>query len=90
MSSIVHVALAQLTPRKADFPGNLRRLGAVFTQVDQLQPRPAVLALAESALTGYFLEGGTRDNAMTAGSLASAISMRRIARPSLRRRRWMS
>jgi NAD+ synthase (glutamine-hydrolysing) len=73
MPSIVHVALVQLTPRKADFLGNLRRLGAVFAQVDQLHPRPAVLALAESALTGYFLEGGTRDNAMTAGSLASAL-----------------
>ena len=73
MPSIVHVALVQLMPRKADFPGNLRRLSAVFAQVDQLRPRPTVLALAESALTGYFLEGGTRDNAMTAGSLASAL-----------------
>src|SRR5215212_1999421 len=29
-----------------------------------------VLALPESALTGYFLEGGVRDNAVTAGTLA--------------------
>ncbi|MDB4878387.1 MAG: NH(3)-dependent synthetase [Gemmatimonadetes bacterium] len=70
MPPLVHVALAQLAPRKADYAGNLRRLGAVFAQVDQLQPRPTVLALAESALTGYFLEGGTRDNALTAGALA--------------------
>jgi NAD+ synthetase len=29
-----------------------------------------VLALPETALTGYFLEGGVRDNAVTAGTLA--------------------
>ena len=29
-----------------------------------------VVALPESALTGYFLEGGVRDNAVTAGTLA--------------------
>ncbi|MEO6877966.1 MAG: nitrilase-related carbon-nitrogen hydrolase, partial [Gemmatimonadaceae bacterium] len=70
MAPLVHVALAQLTPRKADYQGNLRRLGKVFAQLDRLEPRPAVLALSESALTGYFLEGGTRDNALTAGSFA--------------------
>jgi len=70
MAPLVHIALAQLAPQKADYPANLRRLGQVFAQVDQLEPRPAVLTLPESALTGYFLEGGTRDNALTAGSLA--------------------
>ncbi|HEY4218075.1 MAG TPA: NAD+ synthase [Gemmatimonadaceae bacterium] len=70
MAPLVHVALAQLAPQKADYPANLRRLGQVFAQVDQLEPRPMVLTLAESALTGYFLEGGTRDNALTAGTLA--------------------
>ena len=70
MAPIVRVALAQFAPRKADYANNLRRLAEIFTQVDQLQPRPTVLALAESALTGYFLEGGTRDNAVTAGTLA--------------------
>jgi NAD+ synthetase len=70
MAPLVHVALAQLSPRKADYQGNLRRLGSVFAQIDRLEPRPAVLALSESALTGYFLEGGTRDNALTAGSFA--------------------
>jgi NAD+ synthase (glutamine-hydrolysing) len=75
MAPLVHVALAQLAPRKADYAGNLQRLGAVFAQIDKLQPRPMVLALAESALTGYFLEGGTRDNARTAGSLARDLDI---------------
>jgi NAD+ synthase (glutamine-hydrolysing) len=66
----VHLALAQFAPRKGDYPRNLQRLGGLFAQVDELQPRPAVLTFAESALTGYFLEGGVRDNAVTAGKLA--------------------
>jgi NAD+ synthase (glutamine-hydrolysing) len=70
MASLVHLALAQLKPRKGDYAANLRRLGQLLTQLDGLEPRPMVLALPESALTGYFLEGGVRDNAVTAGTLA--------------------
>ena len=70
MAPLVHLALAQLKPRKGDYPANIERLRAVFAQIDELSPRPMVLALAESALTGYFLEGGVRDNAVTAGTLA--------------------
>src|SRR5262245_180315 len=58
MPPLVHLAVAQIKPRKGDYRGNLERLKAVFAQVDQLSPRPNVLCLAESALTGYFLEGG--------------------------------
>ena len=64
------MALAQFKPRKGDYRGNLQRLRAVFAQVDRLEPRPMVLSLSETALTGYFLEGGVRDNAVTAGTLA--------------------
>ena len=39
------------------------RLGDVFAQLDSLEPRPDVLHLPESALTGYFLEGGVREHA---------------------------
>jgi NAD+ synthase (glutamine-hydrolysing) len=73
MPSLVHLALAQLKPRKGDYPANLERLRSVFEQVEQLTPRPTVLCLAESALTGYFLEGGVRDNALTAGTLAADL-----------------
>lgn len=73
MSQLVHLALAQLKPRKGDRAGNLDRLRAVFAQIDTLDPRPNVLCLAESALTGYFLEGGVRDNAVTAGTLAAEL-----------------
>jgi NAD+ synthetase len=73
MAPLVHVAIAQLKPRKGDYPGNLQRLRPLFAQLDSLEPRPMVLCLAESSLTGYFLEGGVRDNAMTAGTLAEDL-----------------
>ena len=70
MASPVHLALAQLKPRKGEYAANLARLGGVFAQLATLSPRPAILHLPETALTGYFLEGGVRDHAMTAGELA--------------------
>ena len=70
MPPTVHLALAQLKPRKGDYLGNLERLSGLFAQIDALDPRPTVVSFAESALTGYFLEGGVRDNAVTAGTLA--------------------
>ncbi|HEY9225499.1 MAG TPA: NAD+ synthase [Gemmatimonadaceae bacterium] len=70
MAPLIHLALAQFKPRKGDYRGNLQRLSAVFAEVDKMEPRPTVLSLAETALTGYFLEGGVRDHAVTAGTLA--------------------
>jgi NAD+ synthase (glutamine-hydrolysing) len=70
MAPLVHLALAQLKPRKGDYAGNLERLRPLFAQLEGLSPLPTVLCFAESALTGYFLEGGVRDNAVTAGTLA--------------------
>jgi NAD+ synthase (glutamine-hydrolysing) len=66
----IQLAIAQFSPRKGDYFYNLSRLGDVFAQVDALAPRPQLLCLPESALTGYFLEGGVREVAVTAGTLA--------------------
>ena len=73
MPPLVHLAVAQFKPRKAEFRANLDRLGALFAQLDDLDPRPMVLTLPETALTGYFLEGGVREEAMTAGRLAGEL-----------------
>ena len=70
----IQLAVAQFSPRKGDYAGNLSRLGELFAQVDTLQPRPQLLTLPESALTGYFLEGGVREVAMTAGALARDLN----------------
>ncbi len=70
MNGSVHLAIVQFKPRKGDYKSNLARLPQVFSQLDQLEPRPQVAVFAETALTGYFVEGGIRDVAMTAGALA--------------------
>jgi NAD+ synthetase len=83
MPPLVHIAIAQFKPRKADFRANLARLSALFGQLEVLEPHPTVLALPETALTGYFLEGGVREEAMTAGALARELDVayRSAARP---------
>jgi NAD+ synthetase len=73
MPPLLHLALAQLKPRMGDYAGNLARLGELFARVDVLDPRPTVLQLPETALTGYFLEGGVRDVAVTAGTFADDL-----------------
>ena len=75
MPPFVHIAIAQFKPRKAEFQSNLARLGELFAQLEELEPHPTVLALPETALTGYFLEGGVREQAMTAGALARELDI---------------
>lgn len=66
----IQLAVAQFSPKKGDYRANLYRLREIFAQTDALAPRPQLLCFPESALTGYFLEGGVRDVAITAGALA--------------------
>ena len=70
MDRSVHLVVVQFKPRKGDYTANLERLAGIFSQIDALEPRPDVAVFAETALTGYFVEGGVRDVAMTAGALA--------------------
>ncbi len=73
MHSLVHLAAVQFKPRKGDYAGSLERLGPVFAQLDELDPRPELAHFAETALTGYFVEGGVREVAVTAGTLAADL-----------------
>ncbi len=70
MPNLLHLAIAQFRPDKAEYRANLDRLGALFAQLAAIEPRPQLLCLPETALTGYFLEGGVREVAITAGALA--------------------
>ncbi|MBA3890558.1 MAG: NAD+ synthase [Gemmatimonadaceae bacterium] len=79
MAPLVHLAISQFQPKKADYQANLERLGHLFAQVGSLDPRPSVLCLPETALTGYFLEGGVREVALTAGELAADLQERYLA-----------
>jgi NAD+ synthetase len=72
----IQLAVAQFSPKKGDYAHNLERLGALFAQIDGLTPRPNLLVLPESAMSGYFVEGGVRDVAVTAGTLARDLNER--------------
>lgn len=73
MSHFVTLALAQFQPRKGDYAGNLARIGEFLARAVALEPRPQLVCFPETALTGYFLEGGVREHAVTAGRLAADL-----------------
>src|SRR6185437_2591591 len=73
MPHILQLAALQLSPRKGEYAANLARLGEIFSQLQSFDSRPDVLHLPEAALTGYFLEGGVREQARTAGALAADL-----------------
>jgi NAD+ synthase (glutamine-hydrolysing) len=70
----IQLAVAQFAPKKGDYARNLQRLGTLFAQIDGLNPRPNLLCLPESTMSGYFVEGGVRDVAVTAGTLARDLN----------------
>jgi len=70
MDRSIHLAVVQFKPRKGDYAANLARLAGIFSQIDSLDPRPDIAVFSETALSGYFVEGGVRDVALTAGALA--------------------
>jgi NAD+ synthetase len=67
--SDLRLVIAQIRPRKADYAENLRRVGSVFAQVATLDEPPGLIVLPETAMSGYFLEGGVQEVAVTAGTL---------------------
>jgi NAD+ synthase (glutamine-hydrolysing) len=73
MDRSIHLAVVQFKPRKGDYVSNLARLAGIFSQIDSLDPRPDVAVFSETALTGYFVEGGIRDVALTAGAFARDV-----------------
>jgi NAD+ synthetase len=73
MAPFLTIALAQFQPRKGDYAGNLARIGELLAQAASLEPRPRLVCFPESALSGYFLEGGVREHAVTTGRLAADL-----------------
>jgi NAD+ synthetase len=73
MPRTIQLAIAQLRPRKGEYAANLARLEDFLRRAAALSPRPNVLHLPETALTGYFVEGAVRELAMTAGALADDL-----------------
>ena len=67
------IALVQFKPSKGDYDANLARIGELLADCAALDPRPDVVHLPETALTGYFVEGGVRDLAVTTGTAAEDV-----------------
>jgi NAD+ synthase (glutamine-hydrolysing) len=73
MPRLLRLGLAQFRPAKANYPANRAQIAALLAQAIAQSPRPDVVHFPETALTGYFLEGGVRDLAVTAGTLAADL-----------------
>jgi NAD+ synthetase len=73
MPRLLRLGLAQFRPAKANYTANRAQLAGLLAEAIALDPRPDVLHFPETALTGYFLEGGVRDLAVTAGTLAADL-----------------
>jgi len=67
--SMLRVAIAQIRPLKGNYAENLQRIGGVFAQIAGWEEPPALIVFPETITTGYFVEGGVRDLAVTAGTL---------------------
>src|SRR2546428_67311 len=68
-SPMPRIAIAQLRPVKGEYAANLERLGGVLARVAELDPPVELLITPEGSMSGYFVEGGVRDVAVTAGTL---------------------
>src|SRR5213083_2634935 len=65
----MRLAIAQIRPTKGEYAANLQKIGGVLAQVAKLEPAPDLVIFPETSTYGYFVEGGVRDVAVTAGTL---------------------
>ena len=63
------LAVAQIRPSKGEYAANLQKIGGVLAQLAKLDPPVDLVIFPETATSGYFVEGGVRDVAVTAGTL---------------------
>src|SRR2546430_3661244 len=70
----VRIALSQFRPTKGEYAQNVTRIGAVITQAARLDPKPDLVVFPETATSGYFVEGGVKELAVTAGTPARGLS----------------
>src|SRR5436305_9203317 len=73
------IAIAQIRPTKGEYSANLQRIGGVLAQLAKLEPAVDLVVFPETATSGYFVEGGVRDVAVTAGTLFRDLSVQHEA-----------
>src|SRR5437899_3568308 len=69
------LAIAQLRPTKGDYDANLQKIGGVLAQIAKLDPPVDLVIFPETVTSGYFVEGGVRDVAVTAGTLFRDLTL---------------
>lgn len=65
----LRIAVGQIRSLKGDYAGNVGRIGAVIRKAATPEDCPDLIVFPETATSGYFVEGGVRDVAATAGTL---------------------
>src|SRR3989442_1085859 len=73
------IAIPPIPPPKGEYAANLQRIGGVLAQLAQLEPRVDLLIFPETSTSGYFVEGGVRDVAVTAGTLFRDLTLQHEA-----------
>src|SRR5205823_4348847 len=66
-------------PTKGEYAANVQRIGGVLAQLAKLEPAVDLVVFPETATSGYFVEGGVRDVAVTAGTLFRDLSVQHEA-----------
>jgi NAD+ synthetase len=64
------IAISQFRPAKGEYAANVRRIADVIAQAAALDGKPDLVVFPETATSGYFVEGGVKELAVTAGTLA--------------------
>src|SRR5438045_2546374 len=72
-------AVAQIRPSKGDYAANLQKIGGVLAQIAKLDTPVDLVIFPETATSGYFVEGGVRDVAVTAGTLFRDLTVQHAA-----------
>ncbi len=76
MSSTLDLTIAQFKPSKGDLEATLDAFAETMTRAVETEPHPDIVLFPETALTGYFLEGGVREHAMSATALFELLAER--------------
>ena len=76
---MLRIALAQFRPRKAAYRANLDQVGQLMIGLAKGLAVPDLLVLPETALTGYFVEGGVQELAVSADQLFTDLAARHSA-----------
>src|ERR1043166_9549821 len=70
---MLHLAISQFRPTKGEYAANIERIGAVLGEAGALDVRPDLVVFPETATSGYFVEGGGKEVAVTAGTLLADL-----------------